>query len=400
MANSKNILGFFILIFYAGVSLNAQKEIRLTNPSFEITPPGFGQHDCCKPPGGWFACGGYELNTPDVQPGHFNVVLPAAAGNYYLGMVTRDNDTWEAVSQRLSSILEKGKVYTFNLKISYSDDLVSMSRRTEKMVRYNTPIKIRIWGGRGYCDTEELLDETSLINHTNWKQYNFRFEPKKSHSFITIEAFYKTPTPVPYNGNVLIDDASPIVEVPQDAEPEPSIVDLTEPETLVNVSPSKTDPVIKPKTKPEERIADVKKSNPDPIVNRRPEENILKLDRKKMVEGEVIRIENLYFKADSANITTDAYPVLDEIYYFLKSNPDIAIEVGGHTNNRCQTDFCDELSEKRARAVASYLTGKGIERDRLMFKGYGKRNPVATNATSAGRKQNQRVEIKVLHFDG
>ena len=397
MVTSKNIFGLIILFLCAGFNLNAQKEIRLSNPSFEIIPLPFGAHPCCKAPGGWYACGGYELNTPDVQPGHFEVMLPAAAGNYYLGMVTRDNDSWEAVSQRLGSLIERGKIYTFNLKISHSDVLVSLSRRTEKLVKYNTPVKIRIWGGRGYCDTEELLDETSLINHTDWKQYNFRFEPKKSHSFITIEAFYKTPTPVPYNGNVLIDDASPIIEVPRDEEPEPAIVEVEQPP--VNVSPSKTNPVSKPKTQPSEPVVTIKKEEPKPPVNST-EEKILKLDRKKMVEGQVIRIENLYFKADSANITMDAYPVLDEIYYFLKSNPDIAIEVGGHTNNRCQTTFCDQLSEKRAKAVTHYLTKKGIDKERLLFKGYGKRNPVASNSTKEGRKRNQRVEIKVLSFDG
>jgi outer membrane protein OmpA-like peptidoglycan-associated protein len=277
-----------------------------------------------------------------------------------------------------------------------------MSRRTDQPAKYDTPIKVRIWGGRGYCDTKELLAETALIDHTFWKQYNFRFEPKMSHSFITIEAFYKTPTPIPYNGNVLIDDASTIIEVPKDSEPEPAIVDLEQPEevdVVVNISPSKANPPVKPKEKREPKT-EVTKDNPDPPIAYKNEEKVLKLDRAKMTEGQVIRIENLYFKADSTNIALEAYPVLDEIYTFLKSNTDISIEVGGHTNNRCASSFCNKLSEKRAKAVTEYLTDKGINGRRLLFKGYGKRNPVATNATVDGRKRNQRVEIKILNLDG
>ncbi len=351
MTTNNNIFGLLILFLCVGFSTNGQVVINLRNSSFEIEPPPFGNHICCKAPSGWHACGAEDLNTPDVQPGHFRVTLPAASGNYYLGMVTRDNDTWEAVSQRMSDIIEKNKTYTFNLKISYSDALLSQSRRTDELMLYNNPIKVRIWGGRGYCDKAELLDETEVIDHTQWKQYNFRFEPVLSHSFITIEAFYKTPTPIPYNGNVLIDDASPIVEVPEDSEREPAIVDLPGSGLIADIPPPKVVP--KPQVKPSNGGSNSDgRNDPKPSPEPSPEEikpndkNILDLDRKKMVEGQVIRIESLYFEADSARITSDAYPVLDEIYTFLKSNPDISIEIGGHTNNRCVSTFCNKLSKK------------------------------------------------------
>lgn len=399
MTINKNLFSLFSLMLCAMFGAEAQDQINLNNPSFEIKKffP-YGEHPCCKAPNGWFACGGEDLNTPDVQPGHFNVTLPPAEGDYYLGMVTRDNDTWEAVSQRLRKQIEGGKVYTFNLKISYSDILRSQSRITQRPALYNTPVKIRLWGGSGYCNKSELLDETPLIDHTYWKQYNFRFEPRRNHSFFTIEVFYKTPTPIPYNGNVLIDDASPIVEVPRNEEPKPPVVEIEPKEgQSINISPSKTkaDPIAKPKKDP--IVTNPKPESQDDYIAKT---NILKLDRKKIVEGQVIRIENLYFQADSSNITDDAYPVLNEIYTFLRANPDISIEVGGHTNNRCETIFCDKLSEKRAKAVADYLHARGIRKKRLLFKGYGKRSPVATNATSTGRKRNQRVEIKILSLNG
>jgi outer membrane protein OmpA-like peptidoglycan-associated protein len=91
---------------------------------------------------------------------------------------------------------------------------------------------------------------------------------------------------------------------------------------------------------------------------------------------------------------------LNEIYTFLASNPDVVVEIGGHTNGIPPDDYCDRLSTARAKAVAEHLVSKGIPKDRLQYKGYGKRQPVATNKSDYGRKQNQRVEIKILSFNG
>jgi len=387
-------------------NLKGQDEISLRNPSFENPSPDF--EDPRKPmygraPKGWVAYGSgshNELeNSPDPQPGNFLVSLPAANGTHYLGMVTRDKESNESISQRLRLPLIAGKCYTFNIKAYLSAELESISRMTDDTVKYNQPIKLRFWGGAIPGHRGELLAESSPIRNNNWKQYNFRFEPVDNHVFFTIEAYYVTPVPVPYNGNVMIDDASNIKLIPCSEEEEPPIVNVEIPveeeEKPVNVKPSRPKPEPKPEPEDERIVTTPPKQKPSAKF----ESPILKLDRKKMVEGQVVRIENLYFKADSANIAKEAYPVLDEIFGFLQYNRDITIEVGGHTNNRCETKFCDGLSEKRAKAVADYLRQKGIRNERLLFKGYGKRNPVATNATPTGRKRNQRVEFKILNMD-
>lgn len=378
---------FFAGMLYLTALLTAQKgyTIDLRNPSFEDLPK------CCEPPRGWEPCGKENLNTPDVQPGYFNVFREAYEGLTYLGMVTRDNESWESVSQRLNRSLKRGECYTFSLKACHSDSLESKSRITDKDVKYDKPIKIRIWGGTGYCHKSELLDETPLIDHTDWKQYNFRFKPRKSHSFITIEAFYKTPAIVTYNGNVLIDDASSILIISCKDKVEPSVVDVEQPKKkllvainpmpTINPSPPPPTPSI---TKPKEKIVD----------------EILEVNKKDLKKGQVLRIEKLYFKADSSKISLKSYNELDKIYGFLRSNPEISIEVGGHTNSMCETSFCNELSERRAQAVAYYLIGKGISSKRLKYKGYGKAKPLASNSTSSGRKRNQRVEIKILSLQG
>lgn len=114
--------------------------------------------------------------------------------------------------------------------------------------------------------------------------------------------------------------------------------------------------------------------------------------------GQTVRIEQLQFEADSARINDSSLPVLNEMVSFLQENGGIVIEVGGHTNNIPPDAFCDQLSTARAKSVADYLVAKGIDRNRVYFKGYGKRRPIATNDTPEGRRQNQRVEIKILQL--
>ncbi len=120
------------------------------------------------------------------------------------------------------------------------------------------------------------------------------------------------------------------------------------------------------------------------------------LDANTLTAGQTIQLKNLYFRADSSNITPRSMPLLNEVFGFLQGNPDIKIEVGGHTNNIPEHEYCDKLSADRARAIADYIIKKGIKTNRVLSKGYGKRNPIATNETTEGRKKNQRVEIKIL----
>ncbi len=124
------------------------------------------------------------------------------------------------------------------------------------------------------------------------------------------------------------------------------------------------------------------------------------LNNKTMAAGQTIRINNLYFQADSTNFKTESQAVLKEVALFLQENNRITIEIGGHTNGIPEHEYCDNLSTARAKSVAKFLVAQGIPEQRVYFKGYGKRNPIATNSTSDGRKKNQRVEIKILKVEG
>ncbi len=80
----------------------------------------------------------------------------------------------------------------------------------------------------------------------------------------------------------------------------------------------------------------------------------------------------------------------------LKSKPEINAEISGHTDNKGDEKKNQKLSQDRAKAVADYLIKKGISTVRLIPKGYGMAQPIATNDTDAGRQLNRRVEMKIL----
>ena len=376
----------FLLIGFLNLPLFGQDEpIALTNPSFEGTAAEGSVNGNL--PNGWYDCGFPGETVPDIHPkegpGAFQVTREAFHGRTYIGMVVRENETWEMISQRLSGALQAGKCYEFSMSLCRSELYVSPSRVDGELKNYTTPAKLRIWGGSGYCNKVELLAESALIVNTRWLTYNFRFEPKKAHTYIVLEAFYKTPTPFPYNGNVLLDNASAIIPVPCDVET-PEV-----PEEVAEAG---------------ETRKDSEKNNPPRIVDTTPvkKPKILKdlEDPTKLTKGQTIRIDQLYFSADSSTISKNSVPVLEEIYDFLASNPEVIVEIGGHTNGIPSHDYCDRLSTERAKAIVDYLMNKGIPRNRLQYKGYGKRNPVDSNKTTSGRKKNQRVEIKILSVDG
>ncbi len=186
--------------------------IALENPSFEGVPSE-GIKDS-KLLDGWYDCGFPGESPPDVHPkqgpGAFQVTKQPSDGRTYLGLVVRDNDTWEMVSQRLSQPLVAGNVYSFSLDLCRSEVYMSQSRVTNKPMNYATPITFRVWGGKGYCSKDELLATSPMIKNSKWERFDFELSPSKDYRYIVLEAFYKVPTPFPYNGNLLVDNASDI----------------------------------------------------------------------------------------------------------------------------------------------------------------------------------------------
>ena len=256
------IIYLSILLSLLCGSMQSQADtIQLRNGSFEDTPRAGNYISATIK--GWYDCGLVQFpreTAPDIHPINFwEVTLPASNGDTYLGLVIRDNDSWESVSQRLSSPVEGGTCYKFTIDLARSSTYLSgsRSRSDDVKVQYTRPAVLRIWGSNGYCGKRELLGETVPIENFNWKTYEFKFEPKQSHLFIVIEAFYKTPVLFPYNGHILLDNASGLVVVPCDEEELLAAVETPVVEEKKPVPEESTPAKAKPIEEPEVVAADV-----------------------------------------------------------------------------------------------------------------------------------------------
>jgi outer membrane protein OmpA-like peptidoglycan-associated protein len=102
------------------------------------------------------------------------------------------------------------------------------------------------------------------------------------------------------------------------------------------------------------------------------------------------------FATNSSDINANFYPVLDQVATTLGEFNQTVIEVAGHTDSTGSRAYNMTLSERRAGSVVSYLSGRGVARERMIAVGAGPDHPVDTNDTPEGRTQNRRVEITIV----
>jgi len=116
---------------------------------------------------------------------------------------------------------------------------------------------------------------------------------------------------------------------------------------------------------------------------------------KKLDVGVKVVLNNIFFDFDKATLRKESTGELVRLQALLTETPALRLEISGHTDNVGNASYNKDLSQRRAKAVVDYLVQKGISKDRLTFAGYGDTQPVAPNATKAGRQQNRRTEFKV-----
>lgn len=104
-------------------------------------------------------------------------------------------------------------------------------------------------------------------------------------------------------------------------------------------------------------------------------------------------INNLTFDTNDFKIEEAARPQLDSLATYIKSNPDLNVMVLGHTDNMGKDEHNYNLSRKRAKAVADFLTDNGVAEKKIMWQGYGGHRPITSNETKAERLKNRRVEF-------
>lgn len=112
--------------------------------------------------------------------------------------------------------------------------------------------------------------------------------------------------------------------------------------------------------------------------------------------GSTVRLNNIFFETGSSTLKEESFAELNRVVEFMKNNPTVKIELGGHTDNIGTDAINNKLSQDRVNSVQKYLTEKGVSADRMVAKGYGKSKPVASNDTDEGRQQNRRVEFIIL----
>ncbi len=140
-------------------------------------------------------------------------------------------------------------------------------------------------------------------------------------------------------------------------------------------------------------------SKPDLLVgqeNKTPAEDPDKFPPGELEIGKTFVLENIFFQFDKSALLPESFIELERLMKLLRDNPDMRIEILGHTDDKGGVDYNLKLSNERARSVVDYLVKRGITSNRLRFKGYGKSSPIATNSTEEGRAKNRRVEFKIL----
>ena len=107
----------------------------------------------------------------------------------------------------------------------------------------------------------------------------------------------------------------------------------------------------------------------------------------------------VFFAPGSSILELESSVDLNRAVTFLQANPDLRVEIGGHTDSEGSPEENRILSQERAESIRAYMVGNRIDPDRIRAVGYGATRPIADNATEAGRARNRRVEMRVMSND-
>jgi len=119
---------------------------------------------------------------------------------------------------------------------------------------------------------------------------------------------------------------------------------------------------------------------------------------KQTPKGSIV-ISNIYYETAKAELRPESQESLNKgLVDLLKDNPKLIIEISSHTDDVGTNEYNQKLSQARAESVVNYLIGHGIDKTRLIAKGYGEGKPIATNTTPEGRQKNRRTEFKIIGY--
>ena len=109
-------------------------------------------------------------------------------------------------------------------------------------------------------------------------------------------------------------------------------------------------------------------------------------------------MNNIFFDTDKYLLKKESLVELNKIFEFLSKNKNIKVQINGHTDNVGNFKYNKILSTNRAKSVYNFLIEKGIDKNRLKYKGYSSSKPVESNNTPQGRARNRRTEIEIVEM--
>lgn len=122
---------------------------------------------------------------------------------------------------------------------------------------------------------------------------------------------------------------------------------------------------------------------------------IIALEAKDKATLELV-VKAVQFQIGKTILTSDSFPILDDVLDILNKYPDHHLRIEGHTDNQGAAAGNLKLSKGRAATCYEFFTSRGISANRLEYEGYGETRPLTPNNTPAGRAQNRRVQFKVF----
>jgi outer membrane protein OmpA-like peptidoglycan-associated protein len=293
----------------------------------------------------------------------------ARSGNSFIGFrVFTMEKHIEYVQNKLKAPLKKDSTYCFSAYLKLSPGS-----------KYATnAIGIQFTDERNSIDVDQLLEVTAdielqdqlLIYKTRWMKIQCTYQAKGGEQWMTIGSFkdhlnlelHEVPGSTAESYYYLDDVSLVPIEVAQDC----------------------------PCNFNREKISD---QELDEVVEN---EELELLNNLK--EGENLVLRNIHFENDRSTLLPTSFSSLYNVLSVLNKNPNMRIEISGHTSQQGGLDHNMRLSMDRAQAVRNFLTLNGIDGGRIEVQGHGPQFPIASNATEEGQSQNRRVEFKVLEL--
>ena len=182
-----------ISILFSFCTLASIAQIRVINPGLEDTPSD------ATVPQGWSACA--WLTTPDILPGYWGVYTEPYEGDTYVGIITRENSTFESFGQRLNAQLKVDTCYQMSIQLAHS----------KVYAGYGKAIRLRVSISDELCGGTQVIFTSPFVDHQEWRPYTFSFTPTQKAQYILIEAYFRDGE-FSYKGNILIDGITAIIQ--------------------------------------------------------------------------------------------------------------------------------------------------------------------------------------------